>query len=187
MAESGQLALHTVLDCGRENLNEGDFLKLSNFLMTMHKPTEKPEKEVMHIMNYKLQIEVGYKTLKGEQMTILLTNYKKTIYRGATPNDTELKGTINGVEFSMERYVFLKNMHKRLSLSGCREIKRKIDDLEDEFPNLSKFYKHRAEVDRDECEDSDDDEESEEMHDHRNWNNSYKMTQLFALRDIDNY
>ena len=176
--------LTAVLDAGRENLSEGDFLKLSKFLMEMHSQTTARKIIVTKIVV--LDHEVSYKTLKGKDMNIKVTKYKRTTYQSSA-DDVEIVGSINGEEFTMDHYKLFDKIYSMLNLTGCRQIKRRIGDHEDEFPILSKFYKHIYDIERDEHHPEDDDYEHDDDDDSpRNWSHRYKMTHLLGINDIDN-
>jgi hypothetical protein len=146
-----------VLEVGREKLSEGDYLKLATFLSTIHASksalTVVNEKWVSH--NFKLE----YNTIKSKKcMVIKIDNLVEIVKRTDAVIDIELHviGSINNEPFRMLRKEFINKIIRRISFYGMRNIKRTMDDMDDEFVHYSRFKGHTRDRASDMEEDDDD-------------------------------
>lgn len=153
-------AYSDVLDTGREKMNEGDYLKLAQFLSSLYKTKE--QSEILSEFDILINIKVEFKTNKGKSYDIKIDKCHKIVYRDPKPNDFILYGSINGEEFIMDKKKLANKFRKILIMYGMKEICQTLEDNEPlEFKTFNKFKTHSMEVDKLINYDSDEDEEIE--------------------------
>lgn len=161
-----------VLECGREKMSEGDYLKLAQFLKTLHNKKEKVE---VGRKTTPLQIKVEYDTQKGKHYSVIINSMIDVDYEGS-PRITRYIGTINGVAFDEERHTLKDLLCRRITFSGIKNIKRSIcDDDVEEYPTMRSFKAMLQEMGEG------DSYNTEEEYDINNIMESYIVSLLFGI------
>lgn len=147
-----------VLDVGRDKLSEGDFLKLAAFLDSLHK--SKSATNVLTVKRISHNFKLEYQTIKSKKSVVIKITDLIKIYKSNNSDKSwtefHVVGSINDVPFNMLRNQFIDKIVRQIAFCGMRNIKRTMDDLEDEFDHYPQFKGHTRDRASD-AEDEDDD------------------------------
>lgn len=120
--------LTALLEVAEKQLNEGDFLKVANFLKTMHEP-EKQAPRIMRVEKCKPTIKVQFKIggigsgYAATKMEIDVLERKTTIYHGPPPTESFITYTRNGGSpITMSRDAFESDFDRIATVYGVKDI-----------------------------------------------------------------
>ena len=132
-----------VLDIGREKMNEGDYLKLANFLCELHKKAESAPKISHERILSATDTVVEFDTPKGKHYLIKINQIRRVVYEGSNPDDDFISGSVNGESFTnMLDNDFGTKWGRFIGFYGIKNIKRSFGGDVEEFTHWGRFKRH---------------------------------------------
>ena len=170
-------ALSALLELGEKSLNEGDYVKLANFLKDLN---HSPRPVLLKTLTNNLEITLEFETQDGKQMRICIDSMRTSIYQGNIPNKEIAIGSINGTPVEMDERELINKVKLIYNLYGMKNIKRStslceplIYETMGEFKLWSNDHMKADVTNPDERDDLDSD----------NWNASWLFRKLCGLND----
>jgi hypothetical protein len=137
--------LSAVLDAAREELPEGDYLKVANFLPSLLKKDEVTPYNVC--VHNDLNITLDFETVNGKEYNIKIDKVSVSMFRGSNPNITTINGSINDVSFvDMNESKLIKKIKTIVVICGMVKIKRTVDDIVEEWEHFTEYKKHQYQI-----------------------------------------
>lgn len=131
-----------VLECGREKMSEGDYLKLATFLGNLHKDNSdfRIVKEDIHLPNTVIEFD----TIKDSHCVIKINRLRTVCYAGSKPQEEFISGSVNDVCFTnVLQKDFLLQWGRRIGFYGMKNIKRSTENGNvEEFKHFGRFKRY---------------------------------------------
>ena len=125
MTESHIENLSALLELGEKSLNEGDYLKLANFLKGLRDstpPNPTPHSTTIH----HIETVVEFETLKGGSMRVCVHKMRVERFHGSSPDRRTVWGSINGNELELPFDRFRDKLIMIYDIYGMRNIKKTV-------------------------------------------------------------
>jgi len=125
MTEAHIENLSALLELGEKSLNEGDYVKLANFLKGL-RDSQPANPTPASITLEHIETTVEFETLKGAPMRICLHKMQIERFYGPTPHRRTVWGSINGNELELPYQQFVDKLHNIYDVYGMKNIKRTL-------------------------------------------------------------
>jgi hypothetical protein len=125
MTESHIANLSALLELGEKSLNEGDYVKLANFLKGL-RDSQPPNLNPFRSALNHIEVTVEFETLLGAPMRVCIHKEKYERFHGATPDRRTVWGSINGNELELPFEQFRDKLIMIYDIYGMRNIKKTV-------------------------------------------------------------
>lgn len=146
MSSKSQTDYNSILEFCEKRLNEGDYLKMANFLKRLH---DESAPEIYKIKNEHkdLNIHIEFSTLQNKKIIIEVKSIKSslTLYKGGHPErrKTYLTGVFDTVKFEDMPYEeFCFKVIVSIRAHGMKNIERKIESRITKFKSFCAYKKY---------------------------------------------
>jgi hypothetical protein len=171
--------LSQILDVSREVLNDGEYLRVANFLGTLHKPAEEVH-TISRIEETPFSGCLEFDTFKDAHFRIEVQRVFIIIYRGPKANEIKVAGKVNDVPFETDITDFGRCWARRFKFYGVKNIKRCCDGMPtEEFSNWKSWMKYLQQREDDDL------EEGDEPNDVNEFADGYVTRHLFGLVELE--
>ena len=171
--------LSALLELGEKSLNEGDYLKLANFLKGLRDstpPNPTPHRTDINI----IEAVVEFETLLGAPMRVCIHKEQTEVFHNG-PSRKTVWGSINGNELEMPHKVFLNKLIMIYDIYGIKNIKKSVPYCEPMvYKNVGDYKRNTLQHEKDERCTPDDDEEGLGPDD---WCQSWMVGRIFGIHN----
>lgn len=115
--------LSALLELGEKSLNEGDYLKLANFLKGL-RDSQPPNPTPYQTNTVHIETTVEFETLKGGSMRVCVHKMRIERFHGAPHMIKTVWGSINGNELELSLEQFQNKLVAIYNIYGIKNIKR---------------------------------------------------------------
>ena len=168
--------LSALLELGEKSLNEGDYVKLANFLKGLrdsHPPNPTPSSTTIEHIDTTIEFE----TLKGASMRVCIHKVVSENFHGAPTRRTAF-GSINGNELELPFDRFRDKLVMIYDIYGMKNIKKSVPYCEPMvYKNVGYFKRVSAEHQKDDRSNPDDQGDL----DPDDWCGTWLVARLFSL------
>ena len=124
MPESHIENLSALLELGEKSLNEGDYVKLANFLKGLRNSQSANQTPVRIVIDI-IETTVEFETLLGAPMRVCIHKEQIEHFENGPARRT-VWGSINGNELEMPHKEFLNKLTMIYDIYGMRNIKKSV-------------------------------------------------------------
>ena len=138
-----------VLEYCQEKLNEGDYLKIANFLQTLHKDAGGREIVSTSSLEREINVTIDWKSMKGKPFFVHINKIKKTttVYKNGQHKDEIIVfGDLNRTEFELEIEELLYRLMRLQHIYGVKDIEQTVDEEETSYKNFGEYREHLREM-----------------------------------------
>jgi hypothetical protein len=125
MTEAHIENLSALLELGEKSLNEGDYLKLANFLKGLRN-SQPPNPTPFSTVIEHIETVVEFETLKGASMRVCVHRVQVERFHGSAPDRRTVWGSINGNELELPFNRFRDKLVMIYDIYGMRNIKKTV-------------------------------------------------------------
>ena len=157
MTEAHISNLSALLELGEKSLNEGDYVKLANFLKGL-RDSQPPNPTPMRTEVEHIETTTEFETLKGARMCVCIHREVVEHFHNASSKRTVF-GSINGQELELPLKVFQQKLTMLYDIHGMKNIKKSVPHCEPViYKNAGDFKRTSTQHQKDERVDPDNDE-----------------------------
>jgi hypothetical protein len=177
MTETHIENLSALLELGEKSLNEGDYVKLANFLKGLR--DSQPPNPIPHRTTIQhIETAVEFETLKGASMRVCVHRVQTEVFHNG-PSRKIVWGSINGNELEMPFDRFRDKLVMIYDIYGMKNIKKSVPYCEPiVYNNVGYFKRITAEQQKNERSNPDDAEADIDPDD---WCPSWMVGSIFSL------
>ena len=177
MTEAHISNLSALLELGEKSLNEGDYVKLANFLKGLR--DSQPPNPIPHstIVEH-IETTTEFETLKGARMRVCIHREENEHFHTG-PSRRTIFGSINGQELQLPIKVFKQKLGMIYEIHGMKNIKKSIPHCEPIiYKNVGDFKRTSTQHQKDERANPEDDDADLSPDD---WCNEWLVARIFSV------
>jgi len=180
MTESHIENLGALLELGEKSLNEGDYVKLANFLKGL-RDSQSRNQTPHHTDIDIIETTVEFQTLLGAPMRVCIHKEQIEHFHNG-PSRKTVWGSINGNELEMPFKVFLNKLTMIYDIYGMKNIKKSVPYCEPMvYKNVGDYKRNIQQHQKDGRGTPDDDEDSDDAPD--DWCESWLVGRIFGINN----
>ena len=136
-----------ILDFSKDKVPEGDYLKLANFLKTLH---QENQQTIVSEDTIEINLVLKFETYRGKKHTLKINKIHKTCFERSSSetssSQTKLFGSLDNIPFEDEEDELFKQWKIFFDYYGVKNIKRSMMGADIEhFKTLGEFKKYLEE------------------------------------------
>ena len=161
MTSPSHASYQDVLEYCEQKLNEGDYLKMANFIKKLNDDQqEEPLRTVRQVRP--LDVSVSWKTNKNKTYSLKIHKLVKTwnFFRSEAKIVITLLYTLNEQDCEELLDIVMIQLQRLYNIFGMKDIKRVVDGEEEEFKSMGRYKRHIYDL---ECQDAYDSDAEEEV------------------------
>jgi hypothetical protein len=168
--------LSALLELGEKSLNEGDYVKLANFLKSL-RDSQPPSPTTIRTDVNHIETTTEFETLLGAPMRVCIHREEVEHFHTA-PSKRTMFGSINGQELELSVKGFKQKLTMLYDIYGMKNIKKSVPYCEPMvYKNVGYFKRVSAEHQKDDRSNPDDQDDL----DPDDWCNEWLVARIFSL------
>jgi hypothetical protein len=180
MTEAHIANLSALLEMGEKSLNEGDYVKLANFLKGL-RDSQPPNPTPLRTDVEHIETTTEFETLKGARMRVCIHREEVEIFHTG-PSKRTIFGSINRQELELPLKIFKQKLTMLYDIHGMKNIKKSVPYCKPIiYKNVGDFKRTSSQHQKDERTNPDDPEHDEHDIDPDDWCNEWLVGRIFSL------